>query len=75
MDVLIAGPFLFVLVPLSLACVAFVAFGFVYVHAEFALRRVRRFLLAHKPLPAPARQITISPSRRGVGSAPLPALQ
>jgi hypothetical protein len=102
MNPLIDGPILFVLVPLSLACAAFVAYGFAYVHVALAVRWVRRRLAApgpratHDPVSSPAacrpahatqafRQspaptvavagaCRFSPSRRRVGSGPLPAL-
>lgn len=102
MNALIDGPILFVLVPLSLACVAFVAYGFAYVHVVLAVRWVRRRFAApaSRPVdapvpsamacrstsatrssrPTPATTVAVadacrfSPSRRRVGSGPLPAL-
>lgn len=102
MNALIDGPILFVLVPLSLACAAFVAYGFAYVHIALAVRWMRRRLatpaprsarvpvpsaMAWRPAPSaqtsrpvPATTVAVadacrfSPSRRRVGSGPLPAL-
>lgn len=102
MNALIDGPILFVLVPLSLACVAFVAYGFAYVHVALAVRWIRRRFAASAarevPVPAPSTAVCgrtsatqtsrpvpattvavadacrFSPSRRRVGSGPLPAL-
>lgn len=102
MNALIDGPILLVLVPLSLACAAFVAYGFAYVHVARAVRWVRRRLAAtvarpveapvpcamacrptsatqaSRPVPVPTVAVAdacrFSPSRRRVGSGPLPAL-